>query len=85
MSTDWSPDQTRALDQVGRWLNGRGGKDQVFRLFGFAGTGKTTLARHVAEGVEGDVLFAAYTGKAALVMRSRKPPSFINAASSDFI
>ncbi len=74
MSTDWSPDQTRALDQVGRWLNGRGGKDQVFRLFGFAGTGKTTLARHVAEGVEGDVLFAAYTGKAALVMRSRGCP-----------
>jgi SpoVK/Ycf46/Vps4 family AAA+-type ATPase len=23
---------------------------QIFRLFGYAGTGKTTLARHVAEG-----------------------------------
>jgi exodeoxyribonuclease-5 len=40
-------------------------------LFGYAGTGKTTLARHVAEGVDGDVMFAAYTGKAALVMQSR--------------
>jgi exodeoxyribonuclease-5 len=76
LSTDWSPDQERALDQVGRWLKsrGRGRQDQVFRLFGFAGTGKTTLARHVAEGVEGDVVFAAYTGKAALVMRSRGCP-----------
>jgi exodeoxyribonuclease-5 len=76
LSTDWSPDQERALDQVGRWLKAgpRSRQDQVFRLFGFAGTGKTTLARHVAEGVDGDVVFAAYTGKAALVMRSRGCP-----------
>jgi len=46
----------------------------VFRLFGYAGTGKTTLARHVAEGVDGDVVFAAFTGKAALVMQSRGCP-----------
>ena len=71
LSHDWSPEQTRALDEVGRWLKKRGRGDQVFRLFGYAGTGKTTLARHVAEGVEGNVLFAAYTGKAALVMQSR--------------
>lgn len=71
---DWSPEQERALDEVGRWLKKRGRGDQVFRLFGYAGTGKTTLARHVAEGVEGDVVFAAYTGKAALVMQSRGCP-----------
>src|SRR6202035_5203735 len=41
------------------------------RLFGYAGTGKTTLARQVAEGADGKVLFAAFTGKAALVMRSK--------------
>jgi exodeoxyribonuclease-5 len=35
---------------------------------GYAGTGKTTLAKYLAEGV-GQVLFAAYTGKAASVMR----------------
>ena len=39
----------------------------MFRLFGYAGTGKTTLARHVAEDVEGEVAFGAFTGKAALV------------------
>ncbi len=71
LSHDWSPEQARALDEVGRWLKKRGRGDQVFRLFGYAGTGKTTLARHLAEGVDGDVVFAAYTGKAALVMQSR--------------
>jgi exodeoxyribonuclease-5 len=63
---NWSPQQRRALDAAGAWL--RNGDRQVFRLFGYAGTGKTTLAKRLAEGV-GKVLFAAYTGKAALVMR----------------
>ena len=48
-----------------------GGKPQVFRLFGYAGTGKTTLAKHLAEDVDGKVAFAAFTGKAALVMRAK--------------
>ena len=47
----------------------------MFRLFGYAGTGKTTLAKHIAEGVDGKVLFAAFTGKAALVMRSKGCPA----------
>jgi len=65
----FSPEQDDALLAVSRWL--KQGYPQVFRLFGFAGTGKTTLARHLAEDVDGDVLFAAFTGKAALVLRSR--------------
>ena len=32
---------------------------------------RSTLARHLADNVEGVVLFAAFTGKAALVMRSK--------------
>ena len=59
-----------ALDKVGRWLTAKA-SPQLFRLFGYAGTGKTTLARHVAEAVEGEPVFAAFTGKAALVMRSK--------------
>ena len=43
----------------------------MFRLFGYAGTGKTTLARHFAEHVDGEVQFAAFTGKAAQVMRTK--------------
>src|SRR5215218_5716245 len=70
----FSPQQDAALKSVSEWLNakpGRNGTPQVFRLFGYAGTGKTTLARHIAEHVDGKVLFAAFTGKAAQVMRSK--------------
>ena len=66
---DWSPQQDKALLAVAAWL--KTGKPQVFRLFGYAGTGKTTLARHIAGDLKGEVIFAAYTGKAALVMRSK--------------
>lgn len=65
----FSPEQDDALISVSKWL--KQGFPQVYRLFGYAGTGKTTLARHLAENVDGDVLFAAFTGKAALVLRSR--------------
>lgn len=62
----WTPEQERALDMCGEWLKG---SDQVFQLFGYAGTGKTTLARHLAATSDGVTLFAAFTGKAASVMR----------------
>jgi ATP-dependent exoDNAse (exonuclease V) alpha subunit len=65
---EWSREQAEAIDKVGRWL--KAGEPQVFRLFGYAGVGKTTLARHVAEGAHGETAFAAFTGKAAMVMRA---------------
>ncbi len=65
----WSGQQDAALQAVSTWL--KSGDDQVFRLFGYAGTGKTTLARTLAENVDGDVAFGAYTGKAALVLRQK--------------
>lgn len=40
-------------------------------MFGFAGTGKTTIAKEVAESVDGDVLYMTFTGKAALVLRKK--------------
>ena len=64
-----SPQQDEALKAVARWL--KAGKPQIFRLFGYAGTGKTTLARYFAEHVDGQVQFAAFTGKAAQVLRSK--------------
>ena len=69
MSRAWSPQQEEALKAVAFWL--KQGEPQVFRLFGYAGTGKTTLARHLAEEAGGDVVFGAFTGKAAMVLRSR--------------
>ncbi len=65
----FAPQQDEALKAVSRWL--KEGRSQLFRLFGYAGTGKTTLARHFAEHVDGEVLFAAFTGKAAQVLRSK--------------
>src|SRR5450631_4054023 len=70
----FSPHQDDALKAVATWLKakpGSRGTPQIFRLFGYAGTGKTTLARHLAEDVDGKVQFAAFTGKAALVMRRK--------------
>ncbi len=70
----FTPHQDAALTGVASWLKSKPGAragSQVFRLFGYAGTGKTTLAKHIAEDVDGKVLFAAFTGKAAQVMRSK--------------
>ena len=52
--TVFTPHQDAALQAVAAWLKakpGQGGTSQTFRLFGYAGTGKTTLARHLAERV----------------------------------
>lgn len=66
---DFAPQQVEALERASRWLSS--GSEQVFHLFGFAGTGKTTLAKYLAQGIEGDVAFGAYTGKAAHVLRQK--------------
>lgn len=65
----FSPQQDEALKAVSRWL--KDGRTPIFRLFGYAGTGKTTLAKYFADNVDGEVLFAAFTGKAAQVLRAR--------------
>ncbi|MCQ0986348.1 ATP-dependent DNA helicase [Jiella marina] len=64
-----TPQQDDALQAVAEWLER--GEKPIFRLFGYAGTGKTTLARYFAEGIDGAVQFAAFTGKAAQVLRSK--------------
>ena len=67
----FTPHKDAALSAASNWLKGARGRSSIFRLFGYAGTGKTTLVKHIAEGVDGKVLFAAFTGKAACVMRSK--------------
>jgi exodeoxyribonuclease-5 len=72
--TQFTQHQNEALKSVADWLKlgaGTNGASQVFRLFGYAGTGKTTLARHIADEANGEVKFAAFTGKAASVMRGK--------------
>ena len=68
--TIWTSEQDKALKNVAAWLESTA-TNQVFRLFGYAGTGKSTLARHLVDHVDENVVFAAYTGKAALVMRAK--------------
>ena len=58
-----SQQQREAKDKVAEWLSS---DQQVFRLFGYAGTGKTTIAKCLGDMVDGTVLYGAYTGKAAL-------------------
>lgn len=70
----WSPQQEIALKKVRAWLREGPGKSQVFYLAGYAGVGKTTLIRALAEEVHGKICYAAFTGKAALVMRSKGCP-----------
>jgi ATP-dependent exoDNAse (exonuclease V) alpha subunit len=78
-----TPTQQNAVDQVLAWLTNKEEREaavgyggQVFRLFGFAGSGKTTIAKFIAEKVREldpsrEVRFAAYTGKAASVMQAK--------------
>jgi exodeoxyribonuclease-5 len=64
---DWSPQQDKALRDCAEWIRNPL-SPQVFYLAGFAGTGKTTLARHL---VDDHWRFAAFTGKAAHVLRQK--------------
>jgi exodeoxyribonuclease V len=68
----FTPDagQQAAIDAIEQWYHDFRGQ-QVYRLFGYAGSGKTTLARHIADLLGVDVLYATYTGKAADVLRRK--------------
>lgn len=66
----WTMQQEAAIKDVKAWMLDPN-SSQIFRLFGYAGVGKTTLARDFAAGVKKRVLFGAFTGKAALVLRRK--------------
>jgi len=65
----WSPQQQEAIDKIVDWYTSS--EQQVFRLFGYAGTGKTTLARSIVDQLGVNAVFAAFTGKAAYVLRTK--------------
>jgi exodeoxyribonuclease-5 len=76
--------QARAIAAIRDWYLNRRHVQQVFRLFGYGGSGKTTITRYAIEalGLEigsgrgwGGVQFAAFTGKAALVMTRKGTPA----------
>jgi exodeoxyribonuclease-5 len=66
-----SEEQGQAVTAVVNWFKG---KKQVFELSGPAGTGKTTLAKYITEELEltgSEVMYCAFTGKAALVLSQK--------------
>ncbi len=79
--------QAKAIGEIKDWFRNRTREQQVFRVFGYAGTGKTTITKHAiaelgldtmakdAVGAAGGVLYAAFTGKAALVMTRKGTPA----------
>src|SRR6188768_4393542 len=69
ITPDWSPQQLDAIAAITAWLDK--GDQPSFYLAGYAGTGKTTLLRSLAQSAGELVLYAAYTGKAASVMRRK--------------
>ena len=96
MTITLSETQGRAIAAIRDWYETRRHEQQIFRLFGYAGTGKTTITAMAIEalglepmvasgapsvratmatGGRGGVLFAAFTGKAALVMTRKGTPA----------
>ncbi len=69
----WTAQQAQALDRCARWLADTSGP-QEFVIDGYAGTGKSTIARHLAESRKMP-MFCAYTGKAASVLRKMGIPN----------
>lgn len=71
---DFAPQQDQALKAIDYWFKNRTKEQPIFRLFGFAGTGKTTLAKHIAANIDGLVIFSAFTGKATHVLKMKGCP-----------
>ena len=89
MSFTPSPQQADAIRAIVDWFQNRTHQQQVFRLFGYAGSGKSTVITYAIQAIGIDVaasgdeedtarrriLFAAFPGKAALVMTRKGTPA----------
>lgn len=85
--TVWSPQQDRVLIDGKRWFLDK--KDSlIYRLWGRAGTGKTTIAKEFVDYFESlgfNTICCAYTGKAASVLRSKGLPKSVTFHSKLYI
>lgn len=84
-----SDTQYRAIAAIQDWFENDAEQQQVYRMFGFAGTGKSTVLRFALEAlrlehqrIDDDsescvpgVVTATFTGKAALVLRRKGTPA----------
>jgi len=71
--------QAQAIKEVVQWYKGGRKTKQTFYLAGFAGTGKSTIAKFVVDELAREsgfnVITAAFTGKAANVLRQKGNPN----------
>ena len=82
-----SSEQNAAVKAIVDWFRNQTHRQQVARIFGYAGCGKSTITRHIIDALgldvmakdddtaAGGVLYAAFTGKAALVMTRKGTPA----------
>jgi exodeoxyribonuclease-5 len=85
MTIALSESQHAAIIAIKDWFENRTKEQQVFRIFGYAGAGKSTIVKYAIEELGlsafggrskiGDVLYAAFTGKAAPVMTRKGTPA----------
>jgi exodeoxyribonuclease-5 len=61
--------QMEVYNKIIDWIED--GYDQVFTVSGYAGTGKTTIIKYLAENLAISTACATYTGKAAHVIRQK--------------
>ena len=81
--------QNVALKKIIEWYKGGRSTPQVFYLAGYAGTGKFTLAKIVSDTLAAEATFnvipAAFTGKAANVLRQKGNPNAMTFHSGMYI
>lgn len=69
-----SDEQQRAIDDILAWFNGSITTPQELSLGGYAGTGKTTVIKHIIERLRDEgvaVRVGSFTGKAVSVLRKK--------------
>lgn len=66
--------QNAAVKEIVAWYKGGRNTKQVFRLDGYAGSGKSTLVEYVRDKLGVTAVTAAFTGKAANVLRQKGNP-----------
>ncbi len=69
----FDPAQEAAVTKIVNWLDtyAHGRSPQVLRMIGAAGTGKTTILKEVKKRTSRRLQFAAFAGKAAMVLQSK--------------
>ena len=81
MTIALSEKQRAAIATIKDWYANRTKEQQVCRVFGYAGVGKSTIVKYAIDELglstekPGEVLYAAFTGKAALVMTRKGTPA----------